>query len=661
MKPHKIRNRVVIFSIAMVAATAICWDIAVATLEIEPGTFRYESEFAGLSDDSTTVSIVTSDYADLTDPIERNINPSYPQIEEMVGKAIELQGGFEGLIETGDTVLIKVNLVGFDSPSGQGENTDVRVVKALMRHIHQYTEGDVVIQVAEGTARGNDDPTNPESVWGHSGYRDLLTDPMMTGINFCLLNLNQSIEDMVEVDLGSEGTSAIQGSKYSVHRAELEADVYIAVPVLKIHDTGITNVLKLQIGTAPGCYYGYNKKAGSVYSHGIYHDVAHRIWTTEAIVDLSNIADIDFVVVDAVMCLDIFKTASPGFNQVRFNTILAGTDPVAVDHVSAKLMGLNPDDVAHITLAEKVGLGTNNPEQINLVGVPLNQAQKKVRKNGKSDGRFGQSNRTWILSQAFEGTDLSKEYFIDESGIVPIPGEGGWSLPVYFFDDRIDLHAYYSGQTGMVSYAFTYFNAEEAQEAELWLGMQEGMQVFINGEQVFSTSSVYAYADRDRENTIVNINVLEGKNTLLVKTLNNFGDYSFVLNICEVDSEPDYLGNRLAGLKFYIDESDTGSTIIGGLNDQKMSQASSFKCFPNPASEQTIIRFQLQKSQQTTVQIYDLGGRIVKSFGREFRSSGAHELTWYLDNNSGTRVSSGTYLCTLRTGKHSHSIKLVVE
>ena len=77
---------------------------------------------------------------------------------------------------------------------------------------------------------------------------------------------------------------------------------------------------------------------------------------------------------------------------------------MAVDHVSAKLMGLNPDDVAHITLAEKVGLGTNDPEDISIVGVPLEQAMKKVKKSQQyQDGQFGQSNRTWILSQPFEG------------------------------------------------------------------------------------------------------------------------------------------------------------------------------------------------------------------------------------------------------------------
>ncbi|MFH0759719.1 MAG: DUF362 domain-containing protein [Bacteroidota bacterium] len=559
MKNPKTRNRLAVYFVMFAAATAICWDIAVATLDIELGTFRYESEFNALSGATTQVSIVTSDYDDLTNPIERTINPSYEQIEDMVGKAIELQGGLGWVIDKGDVVMIKVNLVGGTSLSGEGENTDVRVVKALIRHIHQFTEGDVEIKVAEGTARTNDDPADPNSVWGHCGYIDLLTDPMMDGINFSLLNLNQTVDDLIEIDLGSEGTSAIQGSKYYVHRAEVYADKYIAVPVLKIHNTGITNALKLQVGTAPGCYYGYNKERKGSRTDGLYHNVDHRVWTTEMIVDLCNIADIDFVVVDAIMCLEVSKNASTD-HQVRFNTILAGSDPVAVDHVSAKLMGLNPDDVAHITLAEKVGLGTNDPDHINMVGVPLSQAMKKVKKSQHEDGKFGQSNRTWTLSRVFEGAGLNKVNFNNETAIEPIPGEGGWSEPVYFFDDRIDLYSFYEGKTDITTYAFTYFKAEKAQEAELWLGSHEGIQVCLNGEEVYLSNSVNVYGDSDRGEFKKYIHIREGRNTLLVKTVNNFGDYSFALNICEVESDPDYFGNRVDGLKFYLDASGTTDT-----------------------------------------------------------------------------------------------------
>lgn len=650
------------------AVTAICWDLAVSSLDIVPGTFRYESEFDALSGATTKVGIVTSDYAELSDPVDRTIDPTYEQIEEMVGKAIELQGGFDYIIDKGDQVMIKVNLVGGNSASGNGENTDVRVVKALMRHIADYTEGDVEIIIAEGTARKNDDPTDPNSVWGISGYLDLLTDTVLTGINFSLLNLNQTLDDLIEIDLGNDGTSAVQGTKYHVHKAEVEADVYITVPVLKIHDTGITNALKLQVGSAPGCYYGYNKMGGTTHCPtGLIHDVAHRRWTSEAIVDLCKIADIDFVVVDAIMCLETEKV-DRGTNRVRFNTVFAGADPVAIDHVGAKLMGLNPDDIAHITLAEKVGLGTNDPDHIIVEGVPIDQAMKKVKKNQTADGKFGQSNRTWILSQAFEGTDISSEYYLNEASIQPIPGENGWSQPVYFFDDRIDLLGYYAGAlnmdsyafTHMVSYAFTYFDALQDQEAELWLGTHEAMLVYLNGEEVYSFTSTSSYGNSDRGEYKNKVNIKQGRNTLLVKTLNKFGDYSFALNLCEVEPDPLYFGNRVDGLKFYIDDTGSGSELnTSAVKD--LGGGSMLKSYPNPAREYVKISFELPGAGHARLNIYDLNGRLVNSLCDEKLSAGVHEFTWMLDNNAGSHVSKGVYFCKLESGRKHGSIKLVVE
>lgn len=656
MKPQKNKFRFVKYIIIVVAVIAIAWDLAVSTMDVEQGTFRYESEFDATTDVTSIVGIVTSDYAELSNPVSRTLNPSYGQIEEMVGKAIELQGGFNGILEKGDSVMIKVNLVGGNSPSGEGENTDVRVVKALIKHINDYTEGDVEITVAEGTARSNDDPGDPNSVWGNSGYLDLLSDPDLSGINLSLLNLNQSVNDLVEIDLGSEGTSAIQEFKYHVHRSEVEADVYIAVPVLKIHTTGITNALKLQIGSAPGCYYGYNKQSGTALCPGgIWHAVEHRVWTTEAIVDLCNIADIDFVVVDAIMCLETEKT-NRGYNQVRFNTILAGSDPVAIDHVGAKLMGLNPDDIAHITLAEKVGLGTNNPDNITVKGVPVEQAMIRVKKSQHVDGKFGQSNRTWILSRAFEGTDISYEFINGEATLQPVPGENDWSQPVYFFDDRIDLHSYYSGQTNMVSYAYTCFSAEKDQQAELWLGTDEVIYVYLNGQLIYTFNPTNSYEDFDRGENKKTIDIKQGKNTLLVKTLNKFGDYTFALNICEVESDPDYYGNRVAGLKFYIDKSSSSDK-----HGYRADNTYSLRSYPNPAREYATIHFDLPAPAKTTVDIYDLHGRRVKSLSSEMFSAGPHELRWNLDNDRGGQVARGVYICNLVSGDHTSSISLIVK
>jgi len=653
----KIGNRKVIGILtAIIAFTSICWDLATSKkYSIEEGTFRYESDFDAVTSATTKVAVIPSDYKELSSQVSRSINPDYEHVEEMVRKAIELQGGLDWIISKGDKVMLKVNLVGGNSPSGQGENTDVRVVKALIKIIDEYSEGDVEILVAEGTARTNDDPDAPSSVWDNSGYQDLLTDSLLSGINFSLLNINQTFDDLEAVNLGNLGTAAPHNKTYYVHNAELDADVYISVPVLKIHDTGITNALKNQIGTAPAAYYGYNKCAGTQYYGGLIHDVEHRRWTTEEIVDLSTIADIDFVVVDALMCLETYKTYN-GDNQVRFNTIIAGADPVAVDHVCAKLFCLNPDDIAHITLAEKIGLGTNNPDQIEITGADINDVKKQVKKNLSANGLFGQSNRTWILSQAFSSTDISQEYIENEATLEPVAGENEWSEPVYFFDDRIDLLSYYNDQSDIVTYAFTYFYAPENQEAELWLGTHEDMYIYVNSEKVYSFSGINAYGD----NTIITekkkINIKQGENKLLVKTLNEYGDYSFALNICEVETTTEYSGNRVNGLKFY-----TNRTDYNNLPENSLSKELILRAYPNPIISSAQIDFEIPVTSRTTLDIYDLNGKLISSLLDNYLSAGLHTINWETQNQNGVNVNAGVYICLVRSKNYVNSLNLIVK
>jgi len=658
MKKFKRIKRENIILIGLLLAGLVTLDFILSTGDLESGTFRLESDFETAPGATTTVALVPSDYDGLSNPVARTVDPTYNQIEEMVRKAIELQGGLDGIVHKGNKVMLKVNLVGANSPSGQGENTDVRVVKALIKIIDEFTEGDVEIIVGEGSARSNDDPGADKSVWDNSGYRDLLSDSYLSGINFSLLNLNQTVGDMVAVDLDSRGTSAKQGSTYRIHKAQLDADVFIAVPVFKIHNTGITNALKLQIGTAPGCWYGYNKITGTSYSPGIYHDVGHRRWTTEAIVDLCVIADVDFVVVDAIMCLDTQKSYK-GYNQVRMNTIMAGVDPVAIDHVATKLFCLNPDDIAHITLAEKAGLGTNDPEKIIIVGSTIEALRKKVQKNTEPDGLFGQSNRTWILSQAFEGTSVEDEYIENEAALKPVAGENGWSEPIYFFDDRIDLYSYYGGNTGIVTYAFSYFHAPENKVAELWAGTHEGMEVFINGEKVYHYYSVNSsFNDAARGGYVKDINIIQGENTLLVKTLNNFGDYTFTLNICDKESSYIQDGNRVEGLKFY-----TKSAHVGNRDKIGNSTGDILSAYPNPAVDHVNILLEPDFGSRVfaSVKIYHMNGQLIKSLYNNYIYSESRSITWNLDNNYGLKVPSGIYLCVARFGNQTETIKIAVE
>lgn len=50
------------------------------------------------------------------------------------------------------------------------------------------------------------------------------------------------------------------------------------------------------------------------------------------------------------------------------NILLASADQVAIDAVSAKLMGFDPMNIPYIRIAHDAGLGVGNPAEINIVG-----------------------------------------------------------------------------------------------------------------------------------------------------------------------------------------------------------------------------------------------------------------------------------------------------
>jgi uncharacterized protein (DUF362 family) len=568
--------KIVIFAVLL--SGWLYWDFTQASYRLTSiyQSYKLESDFDAVSGATAKVGIVRSDDDALANPTPiTDPDISYETIEDMVRYAIDLAGGLDYMIEPGDMVLLKPNIVD-PEPPGSGEITDVRVIKALIKIIDELAPGQIEIVVGEGSPRPMDYEmhyqwkfSNPcwDKLWDVAGFQDLLTDPYLSGINFRLSNLNGSPpedpwQDLVEVEIPGGGLAEPQGGRYFIHKDVLNADVYITVPVMKIHSPGITVALKNQIGLAPSTLYGFSKTAG-VPQDNYFHKLTHtsqmpKMWTHKEIVDLSNIANIKFTVVDAIMCLDLQKSRMSGnANQVRMNMIVASADPVAADHVCSRLMGLNPDDIEHITLAERIGLGTNDPCNIHIYGADLELTKKRFRKSRSSTGDFGQSNRTWLLCGPFFLNRFTTEpidypYLADEGDLAPLETQDDWSESIYFMDDHIDLKDYFelSSSDDCIAYAFAYFDAPEDQMAELWIGSDEALKIYINGSEVYRYNGTRSFSESTFVNSKVDVQIKKGENRLLVKALQKYGRFDFCLNICEPESNSNYDGNRVWGLKF---------------------------------------------------------------------------------------------------------------
>ncbi len=566
-KNRKIKTlRVIFISTAIIGLLA--WDMAYNNKQsVIEGSFRADSLFNFPSPRAQKVAVIASDNALLPNPAPVTAtNLSFQQIKSMVKQAIDLIGGISSFVQEGDTVLIKPNIVGAKA-TGDGENTDIHVVKSIISIIYDTYQNKCKIYIGEGSARSN--ATMGGEKWNAAGYDKLSSDADLKGINFELVDLNDEVANGVNlVFMPSKASLAYaQNGKYWIHKYLTSPNIkFINVPVLKMHEPGITNALKNQIGVAAGAKYGWNKVKGGPGGKLIHHAeftsaYNYKSWQDEEIVDLcSCINNFTLNVVDALLCLETQKTLmSGGSNQVRLNTIIAGANPVAVDHVCARIIGSNPDDIAHLTMSEKIGLGTNNSDSISILGEEIATKYTYRFARGSVHAQYGQGNRIWIISPAFSYTTMSADYLGGESAVNPQKGDSKWSVPIYFFDDRIDLNSYLNPNGNSVAYCFTNVYTPVARKnIELWLNSEEDMTVFVNGKSVYNYSGSRPNANLVSDKPLIDL--LKGENRILVKVLQRTGCFDFALNICE----PGTNGNRVEGLKFYIKNYNEPTVLTSG-------------------------------------------------------------------------------------------------
>jgi uncharacterized protein (DUF362 family) len=644
---------------------------------------------------ATSVAIVRSNDPALSDPSPvTDEGISYNTISQMVRRAVDLAGGLAGIVKSGDTVLIKPNLVQQDS-SGSGGVTDVRVVKALVYLIDEIDHGRISIVVGDGSPRPyttfEKSSGTAQKAWKQlfdiSGYQALKAEALASGVNFRLSNLNGNSDtnpwpELDTVAVPGGGLADPQGGKYFVHKDVTHANVYITVPVMKIHkEPGFTCALKNQIGIAASTRYGFNKTTG-VTQEGRAHKLLHLsqapyTWQDQEIVDLSAIAGIDFVVVDAISCLETDK--SPSYtsdsanvnikNRVKMNTIVAGVDPVAVDHVCCRIMGLNPDDIEHITLAERIGLGTNNPDSITVAGTSIEQTRRPFKKAQTWSGLYGQSNRIWMLKGPYSTSGIADpmnhEFISGEAALAPTAGADGWSRPVYFSHDQIMLNDYYSasgtGTSNVVTYAFAYVKAPSEQRAELWVGSDEAMTVYVNGAKAYAYSGVRTFAGTECYKDTVSVSLHKGMNNLLVKLLQTTGSFNFTVNICDAEPSVLFRGNRVLGLTFL---STPGG--VNGVERQELPNAVVLEQnYPNPFNPATTIRFTIGgvaalsgsegPASKARLVVYDMLGREVTTLFDGEMEVGRHEVAF-----NGTGLASGIYVIRLTAGESSATKKMLL-
>jgi uncharacterized protein (DUF362 family) len=247
----------------------------------------------------------------------------YDSLLACIKKGFDSAGNLK--LDSGSSVVIKPNLCAIKSPE-TGTTTDVRVIEAIAEYLKcEFGVNDISIVESDGTQ------VLADLAFKLLGYEKLSSKEVR------LVNLSKS------PFLTKEFPRNSFLKRVKVPRIMEEADFFISVPKIKTHaDCLLSCALKNQYGCNP-----YWRKS-------VYHKHLH-----ESIVDLNHVFRPDFIVVDGIVAMEGCKGPTDGI-PVKMNTLLFGRDPVAVDHLVARIMGINPGRVGYITAAEKRGIGTTH-------------------------------------------------------------------------------------------------------------------------------------------------------------------------------------------------------------------------------------------------------------------------------------------------------------
>jgi uncharacterized protein (DUF362 family) len=253
--------------------------------------------------------------------------------DAMFDKGIESFGGMNQFVSKGQTVVVKPN-IGWDVIPEKGANTNPRLVGRIIEHC--FNAGAKDVYVFDHTC------DNWTKCYEHSGIEKAAKD---AGAKVVSGETEGYYQD-----------TAIPNGKImkqaKIHELMLSSDVIINVPVLKVHDGAKATI-------------GMKNFMGVVWDRRFWH----RNDLQQCIADFATYCKPSLNVVDAYTVMKANGPRGTSLDDVVImKSLIMSRDIVAADAASAKLLGMSPDEIGHIKLANEMHVGT-----MNLSGLSINK------------------------------------------------------------------------------------------------------------------------------------------------------------------------------------------------------------------------------------------------------------------------------------------------
>jgi outer membrane protein assembly factor BamB len=98
--------------------------------------------------------------------------------------------------------------------------------------------------------------------------------------------------------------------------------------------------------------------------------------------------------------------------------------------------------------------------------------------------------------------------------------------------------------------------------------------------------------------------------------------------------------------------------VIATANDENLPEIAALaQNYPNPFNPETTIKYNLGKNSKGTINIYNLKGRLIKTYNLQQKDG---EVVWNGKDSHGNSVSSGIYFYKLETVTDSYMKKMIL-
>ena len=231
----------------------------------------------------------------------------------------------------GKKVLVKPNLVAALPP---GCCTSPEVVEAV---VFNLLEQGAEVMVGDGSSEIIKNSANTARIAG-----------ILDACHGCFSEIGAELR---EVSANSAHTDT-----FLIPRAILECDYLINVPKFKSHNVmTLTGAIKNVLGYIPGgCKAGLHLKA------------TRRRRFSEVLCDIYDVRPPDLHIMDGIT---VMEGNGPTRGELRpLGKILASTDPLALDSVMARMVGLEPSQLVLLATASERGLGVMDTREIEVIG-----------------------------------------------------------------------------------------------------------------------------------------------------------------------------------------------------------------------------------------------------------------------------------------------------